>query len=72
MFEAIMYLEKFMAIAKRVETSQSLVDACTFLGNIYNERVSIHLNLHVIAAIVQNLYSCSLKLNICINLNLLF
>ncbi|XP_062991156.1 tetratricopeptide repeat protein 29 [Elgaria multicarinata webbii] len=36
--EAIEYLEKFMTIAKRVQLSQSLVDACTFLGNIYNER----------------------------------
>ncbi|XP_061440735.1 tetratricopeptide repeat protein 29 isoform X2 [Rhineura floridana] len=38
MAEAIMYLEKFMNIAKRVQLSQSLVDACTFLGNIYNQR----------------------------------
>ncbi|KAM6440820.1 tetratricopeptide repeat protein 29 isoform 1-T1 [Liasis olivaceus] len=35
--EAIMYLEKFMNIAKKVQLNQSLVDACTFLGNIYNE-----------------------------------
>uniref|UniRef100_A0A8D0DIM8 Tetratricopeptide repeat protein 29 n=1 Tax=Salvator merianae TaxID=96440 RepID=A0A8D0DIM8_SALMN len=36
--EAIIYLEKFMNIIKRVQLSQSLVDACTFLGNIYNQR----------------------------------
>lgn len=34
---AIMYLQKFMAIAQRVQVTQSLVEACTFLGNIYNE-----------------------------------
>ncbi|XP_039194942.1 tetratricopeptide repeat protein 29 isoform X4 [Crotalus tigris] len=35
--EAIRYLEMFMDIAKKVQLSQSLVDACIFLGNIYNE-----------------------------------
>uniref|UniRef100_A0A670YSG3 Tetratricopeptide repeat protein 29 n=1 Tax=Pseudonaja textilis TaxID=8673 RepID=A0A670YSG3_PSETE len=35
--EAIRYLEMFMDIAKNVQQSQSLVDAYTFLGNIYNE-----------------------------------
>nr|XP_060632184.1 tetratricopeptide repeat protein 29 [Anolis sagrei ordinatus] len=35
---AITYLEKFMNIAKRLPLSQSLVDACTFLGSIYNAR----------------------------------
>ncbi|XP_020638651.1 tetratricopeptide repeat protein 29 isoform X2 [Pogona vitticeps] len=34
--DAIMYMEKFMNIAKKVQLNQSLVDACTFLGNIYN------------------------------------
>lgn len=41
--DAIMYMEKFMTIAKRVQLNQSLVDACTFLGNIYNTSVSINL-----------------------------
>ncbi|XP_060102656.1 tetratricopeptide repeat protein 29 isoform X2 [Heteronotia binoei] len=36
--EAIKYLEKFMNIAKNIQLTHSLVDACTFLGNIYNER----------------------------------
>ncbi|XP_015273941.1 PREDICTED: tetratricopeptide repeat protein 29 [Gekko japonicus] len=36
--EAITYLEKFMNIAKNIQLTHSLVDACTFLGNIYNER----------------------------------
>uniref|UniRef100_A0A8D0GWM6 Tetratricopeptide repeat protein 29 n=1 Tax=Sphenodon punctatus TaxID=8508 RepID=A0A8D0GWM6_SPHPU len=39
--EAIKYLEKFVDIAKSAHHSRSLVNACTFLGNIYNERVSI-------------------------------
>ncbi|KAJ7326906.1 hypothetical protein JRQ81_016665 [Phrynocephalus forsythii] len=34
--DAIRYMEKFMNIAKKVQLNQSLVEACTFLGNIYN------------------------------------
>ncbi|XP_048364787.1 tetratricopeptide repeat protein 29 [Sphaerodactylus townsendi] len=36
--EAIAYLEKFMNIAKNIQLTHNLVDAYTFLGNIYNER----------------------------------
>nr|XP_056711021.1 tetratricopeptide repeat protein 29 [Euleptes europaea] len=36
--EAITYLEEFMNIAKNIQLTHSLVDACTFLGNIYNGR----------------------------------
>lgn len=32
-----------MNIAKNIQLTSSLVDACTFLGNIYNERVSTSL-----------------------------
>ncbi|XP_033016820.1 tetratricopeptide repeat protein 29 [Lacerta agilis] len=36
--EAINYMEKFMAITNKVNLGPSLVDACTFLGNIYNQK----------------------------------
>uniref|UniRef100_A0A8C0J5U6 Tetratricopeptide repeat protein 29 n=1 Tax=Chelonoidis abingdonii TaxID=106734 RepID=A0A8C0J5U6_CHEAB len=36
--EAIEYLEKFVTVAKSAQLSRSLVDACIFLGDIYNER----------------------------------
>ncbi|XP_074445086.1 tetratricopeptide repeat protein 29 isoform X5 [Larus michahellis] len=36
--ETIEYLEEFMKAAENAHLSQSLVDACVLLGNIYNER----------------------------------
>ncbi|XP_010289924.1 PREDICTED: tetratricopeptide repeat protein 29 [Phaethon lepturus] len=36
--EAIKYLGEFMKAAENAHLSQSLVDACLLLGNIYNER----------------------------------
>uniref|UniRef100_A0A663E189 Tetratricopeptide repeat protein 29 n=1 Tax=Aquila chrysaetos chrysaetos TaxID=223781 RepID=A0A663E189_AQUCH len=36
--ESIKYLGEFMKTAENVHLSQSLVDACVLLGNIYNER----------------------------------
>lgn len=41
MTEAIKYLEEFVKVAKSAHLSRSLVDACVFLGDIYNEKVSI-------------------------------
>lgn len=38
--ESIKYLGEFMKTAENAHLSQSLVDACVLLGNIYNERVS--------------------------------
>lgn len=40
MAETLTSLEEFMKVAEDVHLSQSLVDACVLLGNIYNERVS--------------------------------
>lgn len=40
MAESIKYLGEFMKTAENAHLSQSLVDACVLLGNIYNERVS--------------------------------
>ncbi|KAK4819015.1 hypothetical protein QYF61_024131 [Mycteria americana] len=44
--EAIKYLGDFMKAAENAHLSQSLVDACVLLGNIYNERAyfSSHTN----------------------------
>ncbi|KAM6136375.1 LOW QUALITY PROTEIN: tetratricopeptide repeat protein 29 [Phoenicopterus ruber ruber] len=36
--ETVKYLGEFMKTAENAHLSQSLVDACTLLGNIYNER----------------------------------
>nr|XP_047927775.1 tetratricopeptide repeat protein 29 isoform X4 [Anser cygnoides] len=36
--ETLMSLEEFMKVAENAHLSQSLVDACVLLGNIYNER----------------------------------
>ncbi|XP_059577986.1 tetratricopeptide repeat protein 29 isoform X4 [Alligator mississippiensis] len=36
--EAIKYLEEFVKVAKSAHLSRSLVDACVFLGDIYNEK----------------------------------
>uniref|UniRef100_A0A8C3BDR2 Tetratricopeptide repeat protein 29 n=1 Tax=Cairina moschata TaxID=8855 RepID=A0A8C3BDR2_CAIMO len=36
--ETLMSLEEFMKVAEDAHLSQSLVDACVLLGNIYNER----------------------------------
>ncbi|XP_019377713.1 PREDICTED: tetratricopeptide repeat protein 29 isoform X2 [Gavialis gangeticus] len=36
--EAIKYLEEFVKVAKSAHLSCSLVDACVFLGDIYNEK----------------------------------
>uniref|UniRef100_A0A8C0B728 Tetratricopeptide repeat protein 29 n=1 Tax=Buteo japonicus TaxID=224669 RepID=A0A8C0B728_9AVES len=38
MAESIKYLGEFMKTAENAHLSQSLVDACVLLGNIYNER----------------------------------
>lgn len=62
--EAIRYLEMFMDIAKNIQQSQGLVDAYTFLGNIYNESVSInlityHILLHQSATAL--IYICNVK-----------
>lgn len=40
MDETLTSLEEFMKVAEDAHLSQSLVDACVLLGNIYNERVS--------------------------------
>lgn len=40
MAESLTYLEEFKKVAENAHLSQSVVDACVLIGNIYNARVS--------------------------------